>query len=716
MKKRFLTILPGLLFWGLSICAQQNNFWYFGKNAALNFNPAAGSPIPTVVGNSRMGANEAAGSVSDADGNLLFYTNGVDVYNRNHQVMLNGNTIGGNVSAAQLQVVPQPGHDSIYYIFTTDAIEGDFQAGYRYSIVNTNRAGGLGEVTVKGNLLTPSCSERLGAARHSNGVDVWIITNDLRSNIFRAWLLSCNGIEAQPVVSTIGAIVNGGPTAGAGVIKFSPDGRLLCQTHFPIFDEFNRPSNFFQLFDFNNNTGIISNARSFTFPQTQYTHAEFSPNSQVLYVSRPYDRKMDQFDLSSATQPGIAASRVAFSLTNSYYDLQRAPDEKIYMSRPGLTLATINAPNIPGAGCTIQQNAISVFPGSAFIGLPSFINDIGAANNPDATFDYIVTDTCAGTVQFQASSTMPGILSWEWDFGDGRTSTLQNPTHSFTPVTNNFNVKLRVRSSLSCGASLRSRIIIPAGFDIAVKFNAYVKCDSGYVRFENTTLLTNGRDGQFSWDFGDGITSAEANPIHVYAQPGNYAVVLRWTNALSCLNESFTSNVKVETIDINISPDQTITVGESIQLFATGIADGTYEWSPPTALNFTNIGRPTAIPIEDITYKVLLKNPDGCRAEDSVHITVIQYEDIYVPSAFSPDDNGRNDFFKPSYGAAYTMKDFTVFNRQGQVVFNTHERGKAWDGKVSGRSQPVGVYVWQFSGTDRSGKNVSRKGLVTLIR
>jgi hypothetical protein len=133
--------------------------------------------------------------------------------------------------------------------------------------------GGLGDVVSKNNRLWASGSERITAIRHANGTDVWIITNDLNSNIFRAWLMTCNGFTAtNPVVSVIGAIMNQNPLMNVGVMKGSPDGRFLCQTHFPFTDANSGAPNFAQLFDFDNASGVISNVRRINFPATHYNH------------------------------------------------------------------------------------------------------------------------------------------------------------------------------------------------------------------------------------------------------------------------------------------------------------------------------------------------------------------------------------------------------------------------------------------------------------
>ena len=162
MMPKLLFIVLSLLFLIQGTLAQQNNIWYFGKRAGLNFNPGS----PRALHNSAMDADEGSASICDKTGNLLFYTNGVTVYNRNHQVMLNGTGLKGNLSTVQSAlIVPMPGTDNIYYIFTTDAVENNFANGYNYSVVDMNRDNGKGEVILKNILFnaSPSASICTGA-------------------------------------------------------------------------------------------------------------------------------------------------------------------------------------------------------------------------------------------------------------------------------------------------------------------------------------------------------------------------------------------------------------------------------------------------------------------------------------------------------------------------------------------------------------------------
>ena len=713
---KILLILGIVLFASLPSGAQQNNLWYFGRKAAISFNGTAGQPIPLSVTNSTMMSDEAAGSMSDENGNLLFYTNGVSVYNRLHQVMSNGDNLDGNISSTQLCIVPMPGNDNLFFIFTAGCIENNFAPGYKYSIVDMSADNSNGMVVNKNNVLWPSATERITAARHSNGTDVWVITNDNNSNIFRAWLITCSGIQLTPVVSTIGSVLDQYISINGGVLKVSPDGKYLCQTNFPLFDEILHVPNFFQLFDFDNSTGIISNDRSIAFPDAQISFCEFSPDSKLLYLTRPNDKKMDQLEITLPTIAVIKASRISFDTNLPFYGIQSAPNDKIYLVQPSVSLSVINRPNVKGLSCNFREDQVDISPGSSFLGLPSFINDL-SPSNPNNGFSFTILDSCTGTVQFFGNSTMPGTLNWLWDFGDGSpTSSLQNPIHSFTPRDLLYTVKLNVSSSISCVVLKRSRIIQPSGITANVDFEFIRRCDSGYVRFINKSYVWIDGGGQFIWDFGDGTTSTEVNPIHFYTLPGNYNVKLKLATSSSCLDKSLTLLVDVRSLNVQASPGQTIMVGQSVSIFANAPAGSSYQWSPATWLNNSNISAPVAMPLEDIVYKVTATNGDGCRSEDSVFIHVLQYDDIYVPTGFTPNNDGKNDVLIPYYNGKLTLKEFSIFNRWGQKVFSTSQRGAGWNGKINGLPQDSGVYIWFFKYADEKGIIAERKGSVVLIR
>jgi hypothetical protein len=162
------------------------NNWYFGVKAAISFN--TGSPVPLY--NSQMEAPEGVASISNKNGDLLFYSNGWNVWNRDHQVMLNGYSIGDNADATQSGViVPYPDNDSLYYVFSLQQLGGNLY----YSIVNIKRDGGLGEVVLKHVLLLNTICEKLTAVKHCNKKDIWVITHKFNSDEYCSFLIANTG-------------------------------------------------------------------------------------------------------------------------------------------------------------------------------------------------------------------------------------------------------------------------------------------------------------------------------------------------------------------------------------------------------------------------------------------------------------------------------------------------------------------------------------------
>ena len=716
MPKSFCIIL--LLFVSGGLLAQRNNIWYFGKKAGVNFNLVAGQPYPSSLTDSEMTADEGSSTICDEEGNLLFYTNGLTVYNKDHKVMQNGSGLLANLSTVQSSlVIPLPGNPSIYYIFTADAVENNFANGYRYSIVDMTGDNGLGTVVAKNILINSSGTERLTAARHADGVSVWLITNDKNSNIFKAWLFSCSGFQPNPVTSVIGDVLDQHVLSNTGMMKVSPDGLMLAQTHFPDYDDANpgaQIANFFQVFDFNSATGQLSNVKKIQLPDAEYYSCEFSPDSKLLYVTRPVDSCVDQFDIKLNTVAAIQASRYTIPTGRAhYYAIQLAPDEKIYLSEPSFFIGAINRPNVKGAGANFIEEQVDLNFRLAYLGLPSYINDL--SYSPLNGFDYTITDSCTGQVQFQGNTTMSGLVSWYWDFGDGNNSNLQNPVHVFTPARKAYTVKLTITSTSGCGIVKRSKTFIPSGVTNQVSFEIINRCDSGYVRFKNTSILSSNSSPDFIWDFDDGTTSTDIHPVHSFTEPRQYTIKLKLNNAVSCLQDSASTDFVFETFIIHAPPSQTILVGQTVPLWVDG-RGVKYKWSPATWLSDTAAKNPIAQPLNDISYKITVTNKDGCISQDSVFIKVLPLEDIYVPAAFTPNNDGKNDILRPWYSGKLELLEFSLFNRWGERVFTTSQRGSGWNGKVSGLLQSPGVFAWIIRVKDPQGNKIIRNGTSTLIR
>ncbi len=408
MKRIFLTLILSCIFFTISNAQPSSWNWYFGNNSAVNF--STGSPV--AVAGCAMNTNEGSASISDASGNLLFYTDGITVWDKNNNPMPSGNgVLFGDPSSTQSGViVPKPSSTTQYYLFTAGAQGG---AGMYYNIVDMTLNGGLGDVT---NINTPMPviglgAEKITAVRHANGLDYWIIEHELSDNSFYVYLLCATGLQA-PIVQNIGvAYINNSLfwAEAIGYLKASPNGaKIALAIHHDI--------DIAQLFDFNNATGAISNAITIPYNNGDGPYGvSFSPNNQVLYISTEVTGTIFQYDISSNNQATINASQyvVAASNADSYMALQLASNGKIYSTQSGTSnLAAINNPNVLGAGCNFVTGVVTL-TGTCALGLPNFVDAVNATSN---TASSLPSDTtvCVGPVTLDAGS---GATSYLWSTG-----------------------------------------------------------------------------------------------------------------------------------------------------------------------------------------------------------------------------------------------------------------------------------------------------------
>ena len=362
MKRLFLAFLP--LLFTLTVRAQRpTDIWYFGQQAGLSF---ADGNTPKPLNDGKMSTYEGCAVATTAKGELLFYTNGETVWNRQHQPMPNGRKLMGSSSSTQSAlIVPDPGSGNIFYIFTV-APQGT-PNGLRYSIVDMTRDDGLGDLPRVNMLLIQPVAEKLAAVRHANGKDVWIVAHRWNSNAFVAYLVTPDGIDSRkPVMSNVGSM-NAGPGRNAiGALKFSPDGRRVAAALW-------RETNKFEVYDFDRATGKVSNPRSFG-PYPEAYGVEFSPSGRFLYGTcngtGGGETQIWQFDLAkkgTKTLVGKSANRKIGAL-------QRAPDGKIYVAREdNPSLGVIESPNTAGKACGYVDDGIKLGGRHSKLGLPNFV-------------------------------------------------------------------------------------------------------------------------------------------------------------------------------------------------------------------------------------------------------------------------------------------------------------------------------------------------------
>ena len=432
MKKIFLVIL--LLIFCTPILAQNEaSYWYFGRNAGLRFDASTGTVAAVTDG--QLNTLEGCTSISDENGELLFYTDGQTVWNRNHQIMPNGDYFGGTgllgdpSSTSSGVIVPKPEDPTQYYIFTVDephhenaatypnqntnfplSDDDGFNNGFNYSLVDMTLNGGLGGVvdTEKNVPLITydptddleiryKCSEKITAVRAEDCSSFWVITHF--GNSFYSFRVSVAGVDTNPVISTVPPYVpiEGYRRNALGYLKASPDGSKLLVAHFGFATVAGENSGGgVYLYDFNNETGIVSNRLRLYNPENNDSPygVEFSAENRKAYATISQGANgagpssLLQWDLESSDIPN-SLQVIHTSNSISAGALQLGIDRRIYRAQlsfqnffnSGRYLGVINNPEADGLAADYDEQGVLVDVSGfnqnlSSLGLPPFIQSL----------------------------------------------------------------------------------------------------------------------------------------------------------------------------------------------------------------------------------------------------------------------------------------------------------------------------------------------------
>ena len=346
--------------------------WYFGDGAGLDF--SSGSPIAVIDG--ALHTPEGCASISDLSGNLLFYTDGDTVWNQNHIPMPNGTGLLGCSLGSSIQgalIMPQPQSNNLYYVFTTDCGENLGFNGLRYSIIDMNLNGGLGDIvfTQKNIQLMTPVDECLTGVQVCDSVS-WIITHQSNTSNFYCYKLTQNGITIFPVINVIGQPY----ILYSSCAKFSNSGQKFALVYGGV-------NSFLELYDFDINTGKLSNLKTLIANGGE-SSIEFSTNENYLYV--PSNGNMlHQFDISSNNSSLINSSYTLIydSFDNSsFLAVQNAIDNKIYISAMNKdSISVIANSNSLGLSCNLNYLSVSLNGRYSQLGLPNFSTNYFAPNS-----------------------------------------------------------------------------------------------------------------------------------------------------------------------------------------------------------------------------------------------------------------------------------------------------------------------------------------------
>ncbi|HPH81651.1 MAG TPA: M43 family zinc metalloprotease [Flavobacteriales bacterium] len=591
--------------------------WWFGSGTELSFfgsNPI----INNLTTNPYFVPNEGVSNICDLNGNLLLITDGTQVNNGQGQLVGNGmGLLGGNSSSQAALIIPNPSYNSIYYVFTTDHFGGQWYptgGGLSYTSVDVTANDGQGVVVDKNvNLYSPTC-EKQSAVKHCNGHDIWHVSHAYGTDEFYAYLITDSGIDPTPVISHVGithGALNDGGMASLGCMKISPQGdKLALNIHMPS----DTPTQT-QLFDFDNSTGIVSNA--LTIPADIYTMpygVEFSPDGSKLYISNSmpsyHQAEIYQLDLSSGNPEEILASRQLIGNSsadgNGLGSLQLAKNGKIYCARSGsYFIDEISFPNINGTACHFIDKAVPV--NFYNYGLPNLVSSFAADLTP--TIDGPSFICANSTAQYTIRCGHPG--NTDWSYSGAGTLQIQDAEH--------VNIQsglfagagtLIVSRDAGCEGMLYDTLIVQIGNNAPDLGNDTLICQTGNIHLSPGTGYTS-----YLWQNGSTMSYQNANG------PGTYWV--KTTSAGGC-QASDTIHVTgfTQPFSISLGEDQSFCMGTDITIHAPAGDFSSYHWSNGSEESSTNIGYPTSL-------SLAVSNSAGCIARDTILIQQNSYYPIF---------------------------------------------------------------------------------------
>jgi hypothetical protein len=641
-------ILFILIFPLFTFSQNQARNWYFGTNNGLNF--AGGTPTVTTGG--ALTNSLGCAAISGTNGALLFYTDGVTVYNSTHSVMANGTGLHGVNASQPAIIIKQPSSANIYYIFTVGGYSTSL--GLKYSTVDMSLASGMGSVTAKNVVIDNACVDKITAGKHCNGDDVWIVSTSTATSFFAytSALLTPTGITT--VISSslnIPAIGN-----WIGQMKLSPNSKKIGLVGFS-YALAQQGSMYRLLADFNKNTGVISVTNTANYTAT-YNHAshymlmgangygcEFSTNSQYFYCLEFYN-SISRQDLCGINSNMVYNQESTNTIDNGApygkRQLQLAPNGNIYVANTGsASLGRINNPNCIGGVSTYTSMGVGT-SSNCLWGLPNFPGYY-FEQKPNPNFTYTSNLSCL-TASFSTAPicTAAGysISGYQWNFGDigsgsANTSFLQNPSHIY-PSVGNYTVSLIRYFQCNTNDTISQVISITQP---SLSMSTSTACGIGSASVQ----VTNGV-GPYTYLWS---ANSQSNAVASFSASGIYSVTVSDMGGGGCTRTS-TVSISIASFSVTVSTTPTLLCnGANNATVNTNVFGGSgsysYTWSQnsinSSSINGLGAGNYTVF-VNDIinqcsiskTLSIVQNNPLGLQFQvnnnnacEGNSITIIAY-------------------------------------------------------------------------------------------
>jgi gliding motility-associated-like protein len=678
-----------------------NSVWRFGLSAEVRFDTLSNEPAVSNNTGTRANYNSEGCAIANdpKTGAILFYTDGTTIYNRNNTVMTNGNAIGGNsanTTAQSALIVPIPDcKNTRFYVFTNDASHNGSPTtpgNLRYSIVDMTLNGGLGDVTVKGQLIRNDIDEGMCIAYHQATNKYWLFTKVDKINTFVVIKISDDASEFTANTRTF----NLPPPASSGVtnlsntftMHFSPASNKVALAMWA-------PAATVATVDFNPLTGIASNCQivdnnalnAIADRTTSPIYdVAWSPDGSKLYAGTLGAAVVYQYDYKqSPIARSIIFSDPVLVQSAQAGGFKLGPDNRLYYRFSVATgnIHRINTPNAAGALCNFQQNALNSPSVAGAYSFPEHAEFIPAKSlnfNPSTLPSICFGDSIATT------AIASGADSIRWTSGENTNQIfLKNPgNYAFTA----YYFEYCALNSGNTTLTQFPRVTANAGSD------QNVQCGQT-VNLMATASGGSGSNYQYKW-----LPNGPSNPNWTNRGAGIYNVQV--TDGNTCKD---TAQVRVNNIgssfSMNFSDNKKVCNGANVSLSpsltpATG--NYRYAWSNGSTSNSIS---PTIL--RDTSFSVKVTDlATGCTDEQTVSIEVIKPILSVELSGDTAFCTGKNLIISASGADQYqwstgSTDTFIVVNAPGTYFVNYSKGGCS---SVRSDDVIINPSVQAFAGND----------------
>lgn len=641
----------------------QKTHWYFGEGAAISFD--RGKPV-VQTNNPMSDYGHASACISDGKtGELIFYTNGRHVWNNQHKAVKTDLEPSRTV-INDLLILENPYRLNAYYLITiTTGFNQPFNTAIKYYELNVSG----NDIAMSGpTYVSAGPFTRLTAVKNCRNDGYWILTFQNSSKSLFAFDLGKNGISTTPVVSPTSIIA---PSIGDMVS--TDNGKTLAVSGFSK----STSETSITLFDIDKKCGTLVYSTSLTYAGGNYAFGlAFSKNHEFLYATYSVgESKLVQFDLRTRTPMLVAQS------PNNFNELQRGPDNKIYISThrngiPGPRIDVIHEPDMHGLSCRYEYGVLDLGNGNTSnFHFPNFIQDYSEKSCQDERPDFEVISGCLGDTlsiksisNYQLSNQFYWMFNKTDSFGDF-TPVIQPDTQGIYPLDFIWQV-CASWDTLSFTADIRQVPKLELGKDTAICPGSSISLSPKLE--DDWTVL---------W-----LPENQTNDSLIISTAGTRYLTVKSGNCSSI--DSITISVH-DSIWTALGNEYYICEDEDdLVTLDAGKGFETYLWHPT---------RDTTHWIEVMaadSYYVVVEDFRGCMGEDGTVVERRCPPRLFFPTSFTPNGDGLNDVFKPT-GQDILDYNLQIYNRWGELIFESDDVQFGWNGIFNGDPSPHGQYLWK---------------------